>query len=314
MPGSLRTTPQHIAAVGLTVDGREISEQDIDDIVETYNAELYGARINLDHYGNWGGWAAELQGVELSGCMLGDVISVGKGKATDGTAVLTAILCPNASLLKLNQADQAVYYSIEINRDFMGSGKTYLTGLAMTDYPASTRTTRAKFSTKGNQNTDEPTEQHSEQVKKIALAIEPEKQQEKGIFSNLFNHLFAAEKDDEMKPAEIAIAIQEALSEPFKQITSALENNAAETKALVDNFSKQVTKPLEADTGASNEDESDKENQAFTELQTKHDDLKEKFTKLEADFAKAKITPAGDTTEIDDDHQGESGQFGKDFL
>jgi len=311
MPGSLRTTPQHIAAVGLTVDGREITEQDIDDIVETYSSELYGARINLDHYGNWGGWAAELQGVELNGCMLGDVISVDKGKANDGTAVLTAILCPNASLLKLNQADQAVYYSIEINRDFMKSGKTYLTGLAMTDYPASTRTTRAKFSTKDNQSSDETTEKPSEQVNKIALAIEPE--QEKGMFTNLFNHLFAAKKDDEMKPAELASAIQQALSEPFKQITSALEDNAAKTKALADSFSKGPEKIEEA-APVVTDDIEPKESQAFTDLETANKDLQAQVTQLTADFAKAKVTQADNTTLTDDDHDGEANKFGKDFI
>ena len=37
MPGQLRTKPLSIAAVGMTVDGREITEQDVADIVETYN-------------------------------------------------------------------------------------------------------------------------------------------------------------------------------------------------------------------------------------------------------------------------------------
>ena len=310
MPGSLRTTPQHIAAVGLTVDGREISEQDIDDIVATYNPKVYGARINLDHYGNWGGWAAELQGVELNGCMLGDVISVAKGEAEDGTAVLTAILCPNASLLKLNQADQAVYYSIELNRNFMDTDKTYLTGLAMTDYPASTRTTRASFSAKDKPNSDQPNEQPSEQVKKFSLAIEPKQ----SMFKNLFTHLLAAKKDDEMKPSELASAITEALSEPFKQITSALDNNAAETKALADNFSKLSPPGDETDTGATVEDKSGKENQAFSDLEEKNKDLQTQITQLTADFAKAKVTQADSTTVTDDDQTGESNKFGEDFL
>jgi hypothetical protein len=303
MPGSLRTTPQHIAAVGLTVDGREITEQDIDDIVETYNPELYGARINLDHYGNWGGWAADDLSIDLDGCMLGDVISVAKGNAEDGTAVLTAILCPNASLLKLNQADQAVYYSIEINRNFMGEDKTYLTGLAMTDYPASTRTTRAKFSV------EKANEHQNKQVQKIALAIEPE---QKNSFINKFSNLFSSQKDDEMKPEQFS-QLQTAITEPLTQLAASFSTMQSSLASIEEKFSNPVT-PLEADTGASNEDESDKENQAFTELQNKHDDLQEKFSKLEANFAKAKITPADDTTEIDDDHQGESCQFGKDFL
>ena len=53
MPGQLRTIPLAIAAAGLTVDGREIEEQDINDIVETYNPKKYGARINIDHYADF---------------------------------------------------------------------------------------------------------------------------------------------------------------------------------------------------------------------------------------------------------------------
>ncbi len=297
MPGSLRTTPQHIAAVGLTVDGREITEQDIDDIVETYNPDIYGARINLDHYGKWGGWAADDLSIDLDGCMLGDVISVAKGKAADGTAVLTAILCPNASLLKLNQADQAVYYSIEINRNFMGEDKTYLTGLAMTDYPASTRTTRAKFSAKDKSKEPQTQEQS---VQRIALAIEPE---QKNSFINKFSNLFSSQKDDEMKQEQFS-QLQTAITEPLTQLATGFTAMQSSLASIEEKFSNPAA-PVKADTGATDEEENNKESQAFTELQTKHDDLQEKFTKLEADFAKAKVTTADNTTVTDDDQTDE---------
>ena len=153
MPRSLLTIPLAIAAVGFTVDGREISEKDVDDIVATYSYKKYGARINLDHEFNWSGWAAKnLHGVDLNGGMLGDVLEVTSGLNDDGVKVLYAVLAPNASFLQLNQADQAVYFSIEINRDFMKSGQTYLTGLAVTDYPASAYTDRIHFSNNKKRN------------------------------------------------------------------------------------------------------------------------------------------------------------------
>jgi hypothetical protein len=86
MPRSLRTIPLSIAAMGMTVDGREISEKDINDIVATYNYRKYGARINLDHSGDWSGWVANnLHGVDLNGGMLGDVLEVTSGENEDET-------------------------------------------------------------------------------------------------------------------------------------------------------------------------------------------------------------------------------------
>ena len=119
MSHQLRTIPLAIAAVGMTVDGREITEKDIDDIVDTYNYNKYGARINLDHEGEWSGWAAKhLHVVDLPGGMLGDVIELTSETNEDGVKVLLAVLAPNASFVLLNQADQAVYFSIEIDRNF----------------------------------------------------------------------------------------------------------------------------------------------------------------------------------------------------
>jgi len=310
MPGSLRTTPQHIAAIGLTVDGREITEQDIDDIVETYNAEVYGARINLDHYGNWGGWAAEMQGIELNGCMLGDVISVAKGKAKDGTAVLTAILCPNESLLKLNQADQAVYYSIEINRNFMDTGKTYLTGLAMTDYPASTRTTRASFSNKDT-NKDNKQNQLSEHKQKFELTLDQQLGEKQSSFKNIFKNLFASKKEDEMKPEEVAAAIQQALAEPLTEFSTALNASTQATQQLLTKLNDKETDQQTDKENASDEDQQTEELSALT---SKYENLETKFNALNKNFKKAINQQADDTTDTDEDHEGADSQFGKDFL
>ena len=332
MPSSLRTTPQAIAAVGLTVDGREITEQDIDDIVESYDPAIYGARINLDHYGNWGGWAAELNGIELNGCMLGDVISVTKGNADDGTPVLLAVLCPNESLLKLNQADQAVYYSIEIVRNFMDTGKTYLTGLAMTDYPASTRTTRAHFSKDGNQTTAPG---------RFALALDPSLGQSKGLFKNLFNNIFTpSEKDEEMKPEQLSSAIKEALGEPLAQFSSALQANTDAISQLKQNFGDQNgDKPKataenaggQAEFGDQNGDKpkgpaaqasfgdqnGDKpkvkenaEDDKFSALNDKFSALETKVDKFVDAFGKALSAPAASTTPSDEEHEDQDNKYG----
>ncbi|SGY87747.1 GPO family capsid scaffolding protein, partial [Moritella viscosa] len=207
----LRTIPLAIAAMGLTVDGREISEKDIDDIVATYKYKKYGARINLDHEFNWSGWAAKnLSNIDIKGGMLGDVIELSTAKNEDGIKVLYAVLSPNASFVQLNQADQAVYFSIEIDRDFMKSGQTYLTGLAVTDYPASTYTDRIHFSQQDKDNTNNTSSDTD--LLKVSLALEETAKPTKSLFKKLLN--FKHDKDDTTREA-LPAAMTHALCPPL---------------------------------------------------------------------------------------------------
>ncbi|WP_018692511.1 GPO family capsid scaffolding protein [Algicola sagamiensis] len=285
MPSDLRTTPQTIASAGMTVDGREITEQDIDDMVETYDPAIYGARINLSHYGDWGAWAARDLGIELEGSMLGDVIALSKGKSKDGQTVLNAVLCPNASLLKLNQADQAVYYSVEIDRDFLKTGQTYLTGLAMTDYPASTRTTRAQFTSDGG---DTEASDDTDVSFPMELAVETLKNtphKKPSFFQNLFH-----KKDNDMKPDEFAEAVSSALSKPMDKMTQAIE---------------KMTQQINAPSKPKEEADSDSFD-ASTEIKTlseKLDSLTEKFDQM------SKQEGAGNTPGEENIHD----DFGSDF-
>ena len=290
MPGQLRTIPLAIAAAGLTVDGREIEEQDINDIVETYNPKKYGARINIDHYADWSGWKAEaLSSVKLTGGMLGDVIEVSTDTNEDGVQVLKAVLAPNASFVQLNQADQHVYFSIEIDRNFMGTGKTYLTGLAVTDYPASTYTSRAKFN-KGADNTDVS---FLRADPGLGLHSQSEKPAKKPFFRNLFS------KDDEPMPltkedkAEIGNAVAEALTPAFTQLTSSIKefgkNNEQEAQGQQDEGQGSDATNLEL-------------TEQLTQLTSKFDELQNKFNELSE-------TEAAGTTEVDDEHTGDDGKY-----
>jgi len=298
MPRSLRTTPLAIAAVGFTVDGREISDKDIDDIVETYNYKKYGARINLDHYGDWSGWAAKnLQSVELNGGMLGDVIEVTSGLNDDGVKVLYAVLAPNASFVQLNQADQAVYFSMEINRDFMKSGQTYLTGLAVTDYPASTYTDRINFNNK-EQGKDSGNEGVDALLKvDLGLVDKPKK--------SLFKQLFTFGKDDnDMKREEFAAAMTEALGEPLMKFTQALEASTAATQVLLN---KQDGEQDESQESLG--DEQGGSDGKTAALEEELSSVKKELTELTAAFKKAAGTQADDTTQGEEEHQGEDGKY-----
>lgn len=298
----LRTIPLAVAAVGMTVDGREISEKDIDDIVATYNYKKYGARINLDHECNWSGWAAKnLHGVDINGGMLGDVIELTTANNEEGIKVLYAVLSPNASFVQLNQADQAVYFSIEIDRDFMKSGQTYLVGLAVTDYPASTYTDRIKFSQRDQADTDAT----EADLLKVSLDLDETVKPAKNLFKQLFN--FGKDNDD-MKREEFASAMKDALGEPLQQFTQALKSNTEATQALMAQQS-AAQGDNTAEENAGDDKGQDKPDTAFTALDSKVDDLANQIEALTKTVAEAAGTPAGDTTQSEEDHLGENAQY-----
>jgi len=121
-----------IATEGDTVDERKIYRQWIIDMGETYNFNHYGARIWPEHTRDWGSF--------------GEVRDVMWQDGEDGLARLYAKISPNMNLIYANREGQMVYFSIEPEENWRGSGKTYLKGLAVTDRPASIGTTRLQFS------------------------------------------------------------------------------------------------------------------------------------------------------------------------
>ena len=122
-----QSEPICILTAGPTIDGRNVEQQMVDDIAETYNPKTYNARINEEHWG-WGE-------------KFGSVVSVEKrGKE------LWGILKPNSKLLGTIEKGQLLHTSCEITPDYAKTGKFYLTGLALTDSPASIGTTEMHLS------------------------------------------------------------------------------------------------------------------------------------------------------------------------
>lgn len=121
-----------VALEGATTDGRNIARSWIEQIVETYNREKYGARIFMEHVRGmnpaWGFRA------------MGDVLAVKAEEVEiDGVKrlALFAQIEPTEEMVQLVKAGQKIYSSIEVNPNFMESGKAYLVGLGITDTPAS---------------------------------------------------------------------------------------------------------------------------------------------------------------------------------
>lgn len=129
-----------VATEGVTIDGREISEKQIKEMGESYSPFLYAALIWPEH--SRSEWNVS------EGHNWGEVLHV-KAEKRSGKWRLLSKLMPNSLLLSANKKGQKLYTSIEIHPNFQSTGKAYLMGLAVTDSPASTGTTRLKFSKQG---------------------------------------------------------------------------------------------------------------------------------------------------------------------
>lgn len=122
-----------VATAGKTIDGREITPEQIDQMAEAYSPKTYAARVWVEHQRFWA---------------FGDVLEV-KADTVNGKRTLFAKINGTPDLVSLNSADQKKYFSIEFLPKFADTGKAYLCGLAVTDSPASLGTDALKFSVQG---------------------------------------------------------------------------------------------------------------------------------------------------------------------
>ena len=136
MPRSLVSFWKRVATSGPTVDGRVILPQELRDIAETYSTATYTAVIWSEHE-RWFGSHGTVFAVRLVEGVEG---------LEEGQVALEAQLKPNDRLLWLNDQGEKLFTSIEITPDFANTGKAYLTGLAVTDSPASLGTQELYFS------------------------------------------------------------------------------------------------------------------------------------------------------------------------
>jgi len=128
----LKTDWLCVATEGDTVDGRVVERLWIIDCGETYDCNLYTALI----------WPEHNDADEN----LGEVLETTWRDDDNGNARLYVSICPNEYLLYANKAGQLLFFSIEPEENWRNSGRAYLTGLAVTDHPASVGTTRLRFS------------------------------------------------------------------------------------------------------------------------------------------------------------------------
>lgn len=156
-----------IATAGDTTDGREIQPSWINEMAESYDPNVYGARINVEHFrsyypdGVFGAYgdvlALKAESVEVQG---------------QERLALFGLIQPNNQLIELNAKNQKIYTSVEIAFNFAKTGKAYLVGLAVTDSPASLGTEMLQFAATAKQNPFMGRKQHPDNVIGVATLQE----------------------------------------------------------------------------------------------------------------------------------------------
>jgi len=138
LPGEGRVEKRfRVAREGQTVDGRELSRQEIQDMADTYNPEHYAGRINIEHFAGWS--------PEPPFNAYGDIIKV-EAVEEGGKLCLYNTISALPNFVAMNKNGQKIFPSIEFYRNFAGTNKAYQVGLGMTDQPASLGTQAIKFS------------------------------------------------------------------------------------------------------------------------------------------------------------------------
>lgn len=138
-----------VAQAGQTVDGRQLSAQEIIDMANTYNPTVYAGRINIEH----------ILGFSPNPPFnaYGDILSA-EAVQENGVWCLYNTISALPNLIEMNKNGQKLYPSIEFYPNFLGTGKAYQVGLAFTDTPASLGTQPLKFSKQADTLFTQPTE------------------------------------------------------------------------------------------------------------------------------------------------------------
>ena len=134
-----------VAVEGDTIDGRQIDRQHLLDMAETYDADLFTAVINTEHIrGATGDKPFQSLGHVIAVKTQEDEFNIA-GKTVKKLAFYAKQFINDAGV-ELKKKGQKLFSSIEIKQDVLGTGKSYLSGLAHTDSPASFGTAMLKFS------------------------------------------------------------------------------------------------------------------------------------------------------------------------
>lgn len=230
MPRSLVSYWKRVATSGPTADGREITPQELREIAETYKPSRYTAVIWAEHERCWGS-----HGTVFAVRLVED-----DPELEEGQVALEAQLKPNDKLLHLNDSGEKLFTSIEIYPNFANTGKAYLTGLAVTDEPASLGTQELYFSRRTNKATYYAASVELGQLRDE----EPVSTETKGLITaltNLFKRFAAvAPTETPQTPTESTPPMDEATAKALKALLEQLLLVAAGIQAVIEPVAEDV--------------------------------------------------------------------------
>lgn len=232
-----------VAVAGDTTDGREIQPEWIVQMAQTYNLNTYGARVNLEH----------IKGISPDGIFgaYGDVIALKTEKVNingEQKDALFAQIQPNENLIAINQKNQKIYTSIEVDENFAKTGQAYLVGLAVTDSPASLGTEMLSFASGA---ADNPLK---------AKKLRPE-------------NLFSAAQETKFEFEEVKESFTTDLVNKVKNLFKTQEQQQQQNQ---ENFSQSEQAILAIAEQTANQ------GTEFSQLKQKHEQLEEEFNQLKS--------------------------------
>ncbi|WP_368485477.1 GPO family capsid scaffolding protein [Pseudoalteromonas sp. SD03] len=274
------------ATEGATVDGRTISKEWITQMAASYSVDEYTALIWPEHFrSSWG---------PSEGKNWGTVDEV-KAAKQGGKLRLFVKITANDYLLAANKDGQKLFMSIEPNPDYKSEGRCYLQGLAVTDSPASSGTSRLKFSIGDNEVNHEysqlETLQHSDFITTNSEPTTPNSKQAKA--QSLMAQLFSLFSSDQ-QPADQQDEITEEdtmKQEQFDALMGKFDGLETKVTDLETKFSKppkaEETPPVEEPKD--DEPENDKTAagvtaEQFSQLMEKMDGFSKKVDGIENKF------------------------------
>ena len=250
-----------IATSGYTVDGRQITAQELHEMADSYDPEYYTANLWPEHR-RW--------------FNMGQVVEVKTEENEKGETELFAVIAPNQELIEQNREGQYLFTSIEIAPNFRNSGKAYLSGLGVTDSPASVGTTRLNFF-----NTEQKDSVFSDFIK-VDFSIKEDIEEDKALrtLANAFRKLFShSAQTAEEKPNPENNNNKEDYSMDQKQVDQIVAAVNGLGAKIDSHFSAQPqpTEPQEPEQPKDGETVSKEE---FSKLQKEFNALSEKFNAL----------------------------------
>lgn len=233
----MTTKTFRVARAGQTTDGREITRDHITQMAASYNPEVYGARVNLEHY------RAMYPNSDFR--CYGDVISLSTEEVDDHLYLLAEIE-PTSELIALAKSKQKVYFSIEFYPEFADTKEAYMVGLACTDSPASLGTSYMQFC---QQHPDDSPlasrKQNPDTFISTAESVWEYQEEPKSVFAAV-KELFAAPahaKTDKDKEAAAAQAFSQLPTtiKNFQEVMQTMANAIDTTNASIGNLTATVS-------------------------------------------------------------------------